>query len=426
MCAQAPGIVSCYAGDGNQDGLTFIHGWNDENGTPAVPVVRDVSVLNVNCEDALRSLLPPDRRLRSRLPGGAPLRDAAGIRPGDEPRSFSTRRDAGTTAARWTTTAREQGSARRSGQGSAQGSPMTSSDGRRSRSRSRPSSRSVPNISGRSPVSPTHTSPSRRTCRAIRRRPAQAPGRSSTSKLSTLDVVPDANSRNTGDPPLASVIVTVGLRPPFQIQSPLEPPVVLRVASPSGSQNQAFDCDTTFNFQTEIENGCSTTYRENYGDWDNDGRHGVVRHPVRGLPERKRTATRHVRTVTAPGLRPCRDRRQDRPVPARHQPAAEDAELRAQQLAGESLRLPGLLHRPRLRERSTLRHAGRDRLRNVSRSWKQLSRSRSSTSRASMSQAGTRRATTCLVPTTSPIPGIRPGIDEVSTTETSGATSSTS
>jgi hypothetical protein len=47
--------------------------------------------------------------------------------------------------------------------------------------------------------------------------------------------------------------------------------VVLRVASPSGSQNQAFDCDTGLNFATEITDGCQTTYRENYGDWDGNG-----------------------------------------------------------------------------------------------------------------------------------------------------------
>ena len=51
ICAQSPGLVKCYAGSGNQDGLTFIHGWSDANGTPAAPVIRDVSVLNVDCED---------------------------------------------------------------------------------------------------------------------------------------------------------------------------------------------------------------------------------------------------------------------------------------------------------------------------------------------------------------------------------------
>ena len=50
ICAGDP-LISCYAGDGNQDGLTFIHGWTDENGTPAVPAIRDVSVLNRRASD---------------------------------------------------------------------------------------------------------------------------------------------------------------------------------------------------------------------------------------------------------------------------------------------------------------------------------------------------------------------------------------
>ena len=72
-------------------------------------------------------------------------------------------------------------------------------------------------------------------------------------KITTLDppaVASDANSRNTGSvfppPNPPSTLVRRHRRPagkPFQLKSPLAPPVVLRVASPSGSQNQAFDCD---------------------------------------------------------------------------------------------------------------------------------------------------------------------------------------
>ena len=83
ICGQAPAIVSCYAGDGNQDGLTFIHGWNAENGTPAVPVVRDVSVLNVNCEDLSAPYFLRTGDCDLGLRGRAPLRHRADIRPGD-------------------------------------------------------------------------------------------------------------------------------------------------------------------------------------------------------------------------------------------------------------------------------------------------------------------------------------------------------
>jgi hypothetical protein len=85
-------------------------------------------------------------------------------------------------------------------------------------------------------------------------------------KLTTEEPgVLDANSRNSG--PDRSMIVTVGFKKPLRIEDPLAPPRVLRVASPSGSQNQAFDCDKTNNFEAEIENGCQTTYRLNYDDW---------------------------------------------------------------------------------------------------------------------------------------------------------------
>jgi hypothetical protein len=75
----------------------------------------------------------------------------------------------------------------------------------------------------------------------------------------------DANSRNSG--PDRSVVVTVGFRKPLRIESPFAPPLLLRVASPSGSQNQAFDCDKGINFAQEIEDGCKTTYGVNYDDW---------------------------------------------------------------------------------------------------------------------------------------------------------------
>ena len=125
------------------------------------------------------------------------------------------------------------------------------------------------------------------------------------------------NSRNTGDPALASVIVTVGFGRPFQVESPLAPPVVLRVASPSGSQNQAFDCDTGINFQNEIANGCQTTYRENYGDWNDDGDQGVGGTSSAPTTRTARACRADPRPPTpAPDCVRVRDRRQDRPVPA--------------------------------------------------------------------------------------------------------------
>jgi len=225
ICTGDP-LISCYAGDGNEDGLTFIHGWNDENGTPAQPVVR-VKLFGTGChktQGCNMAYLGPGE------PGESIWGTTQNARFADDffgRASFSIR---------VTTTFPAGVTNQRTFAGVAHPYVAEPADLQGNQ---------APPGAGAGPVE--------------------------YLKLTTLDPVPDANSRNTGDPPLASVIVTVGLRPPFQIESPLEPPFVLRVASPSGSQNQAFDCDKPFNFRTEIENGCMTTYRENYGDWDKDG-----------------------------------------------------------------------------------------------------------------------------------------------------------
>ena len=64
--------------------------------------------------------------------------------------------------------------------------------------------------------------------------------------------------------------MTVGLNKPLQIQDPLVRPFLLRFASKSGSLNQALDCDAGIVFKDEIADGCQTTYRVNYYDWDNN------------------------------------------------------------------------------------------------------------------------------------------------------------
>lgn len=270
ICGQEPGVVSCYAGDGNQDGLTFIHGWSDANGTPAAPVVRDVSVLNVNCEDDSAPYF-----LRT---GDCDLGATAVLHfeptPGFDPRTAEVVLEAPGCGRNGCTMSFDRF-------GSGIGETIWTGFGARFADDFFGRSTFSISVTTEFPVGVEHQRTFTGVAHPYVAEPAdlrgnQAPpgagaGPVEYLKLSTLDPVPDANSRNTGDPPLASVIVTVGLRPPFQIQSTLEPPVVLRVASPSGSQNQAFDCDRPYNFQTEIENGCQTTYRENYGDWDDDG-----------------------------------------------------------------------------------------------------------------------------------------------------------
>jgi hypothetical protein len=61
----------------------------------------------------------------------------------------------------------------------------------------------------------------------------------------------------------ANLHVTVGLQPPLTAAGPLDPPVVLRFGSPSGSQNQALDCDKNITFHDEMLNGCQNPYTRN-------------------------------------------------------------------------------------------------------------------------------------------------------------------
>ncbi|CAN5212452.1 hypothetical protein BH09ACT13_BH09ACT13_08630 [soil metagenome] len=64
ICGQAPSLVRCYAGDGNQDGLAFIHGWSDAPGSIAAAQIRDVSVSNMapTAPRATSSPLPTSSR----------------------------------------------------------------------------------------------------------------------------------------------------------------------------------------------------------------------------------------------------------------------------------------------------------------------------------------------------------------------------
>jgi hypothetical protein len=271
ICTGDP-LISCYAGEGNEDGLTFIHGWSDANGTPAAPVVRDVSVINQTCED-----LSAPYFLRT---GDCQLGAQAVIHFGTNPLFDPRTADVALFA---------PGCHRTQGCRMAYVGPGASGE---SIWRTTQNATFADDFFGRAifsitvrtmfPAGVTNTRTFTGVAHPYVAEPADLQGNQAPSgagagpveylKLSTLDPgIPDANSRNTGDPALASVVVTLGLKRPFQIESPLAPPIVLRVASPSGSQNQAFDCDKPYNFQTEIANGCRTTYRENYGDWDGSG-----------------------------------------------------------------------------------------------------------------------------------------------------------
>ncbi|MBA2642137.1 MAG: hypothetical protein H0U82_04320 [Actinobacteria bacterium] len=263
ICAQDPGLVTCYAGDGNQSGLSFIHGWSDAPATPAQPRICDVSLVSVTCGDDLSApyfLRAGDCDLGAKavidfaFAGNPKPNPPAGIAadvkldapgcPGQGCKMEYLGPGATASESIWMTT---------------QNATLDAKLGRADfsikwRTERADGSKPSGTFSGVA-------------------HPYVANGDSGPVeylKLTTADApVADPNSRNSG--PDRSVIVKVGLRKPFQVESPLAPPVVLRVASPSGSQNQAFDCDKSINFRNEIANGCQTTYRENYGDFDKDG-----------------------------------------------------------------------------------------------------------------------------------------------------------
>jgi len=274
ICGQDPGLVTCYAGAGNQDGLTFIHGWSDIPGTPGPPPgpqIRDVSLFAVTCADDLSAPYFLRSAEDCKLGAEAVIDFGFDLDPTPAP-------PAGISAV-----VKLQGpgcgnqgcTMEYVGEATAQNESIWRTESQFSTLDPRPQGLGRQNYSiswqTEDPVGVGHSG----TFGGVAH-PYVADGRSGPIdylKITTSDPVdpsvdppvPDPNSRNTGPP--KSVIVTVGLRKPLRIEDPLSAPMLLRVASPSGSQNQAFDCDKGVNFATEIENGCLTTYGLNYDDW---------------------------------------------------------------------------------------------------------------------------------------------------------------
>ena len=82
--------------------------------------------------------------------------------------------------------------------------------------------------------------------------------------------VGDANSIELNDPGNAhyNYTVTVGLPKPLSIANYTDDPLVLRLGSPSGSQNQAWDCDNGINSRKRLR----TDVRPRTGRTDRSGR----------------------------------------------------------------------------------------------------------------------------------------------------------
>ena len=259
ICSQAPNLVKCYAGDGNQSGLTFIHGWSDAPGTPAAPQIRDAHVTDVDCaaddDSAPYFLLTGDCTVGARvvidfgITGNPVPNPPTGVNAevtlhapgcGHHGCDMSYESSFGTEST-W----------------SATGAFLDPSSGRATFSIE---------WATESPSGVGHSGTFTGVAHPFVATDASGPVL--YLELSTMDAgIVDANSRNQGT---RSVVVTVGLNKPLEIRDPLLPPLLLRYASPSGSLNQALDCDKGSPLKDEIEGGCQTTYGLNYDNWDAD------------------------------------------------------------------------------------------------------------------------------------------------------------
>jgi Flp pilus assembly protein TadG len=260
ICSQSPNLVKCYAGDGNESGLTFIHGWSDASATPAAPKIRDFSVTDVDCatddDSAPYFLLTGDCHLgaiakidfgvtgdpRLSPPTGAKAEVAlkAPGCPNNKGCPMSWLSTSGTTSTWYAT-----------------GATLDPAIGR--------STFSV-DWKTDSPAGSGHSGTFTGVAHPYVATDASGPVQ--YLKLATSDPgITDPNSRNQGT---RSVSVTVGLNKPLQIRDPLAPSLLLRYASPTGSLNQALDCDRGITLKDEIANGCQTPYGLNYDNWDHD------------------------------------------------------------------------------------------------------------------------------------------------------------
>jgi Flp pilus assembly protein TadG len=286
ICGQAPNLVACYGGSSNTSGLSFIHGFLGIAGAPEAPQIRDFNVgdpldtcvdddsapyfvLTGDCDVSVRAIIDfgvdgdpsrdptagePDRigaEVVLRAPGcpnrGCEMRyDSQSV--DEESIWYTTRspvlpaadsRDNGRQnfAIEWTThvdDAAVPGFAPVEHNGTFDGvaHPFVAND-----------------LSG--PVLYLKLNADRW-----------------DSELGAWVEAYDANSVNKGN--TYKYVVEVGLVKPLQLRDPLEDPVLLRYASPSGSLNQALDCDKGIPLPDEIRDGCQTAYGLNYYDWDND------------------------------------------------------------------------------------------------------------------------------------------------------------
>jgi Putative Flp pilus-assembly TadE/G-like len=268
-CGQAPGLVACYGNPASQtSGLSFIHGYTG-GGSPSVanPEIRQVELVGGNCTPA--DLSAP----YFVLDGGCSATVRAvidfGFNGDPQPLTAACATVPGYT---WADTG---------GPGTWEG-PVN-----------------LPVSSGRNVVNITVSSgnveqgssgtcannqPNSKTFTKVAAPFVADDSPVSSGPVEYLDLdawrcdgsapFPDANSVELNDVgnPCYQYWVTVGFQKPHSLTTNYtDPPLLLRMASPSGSQNQAWDCDSGRNFVEEISTGCKTVYVENYADPDGPG-----------------------------------------------------------------------------------------------------------------------------------------------------------
>jgi len=272
ICNQDPGLVKCYGTGASQtSGLSFIHGYNGGGGgTLQNPIVRGVELVASGCTAADLSAayftLDGGAGCTATMSAVVDFGISGATNPTTFPRCVTVNASPGGTMA-WS--------------GNVTGGSLFTA------------SFNLATGSGRNAVNLSWTSEDRpgppNNCNQTRWsgpfNKVAAPYVADTAsgpiqyldltafKADGITLMPDANSVELNDPgnPNYKYFVTVGLPKPLSVGNYADPPLLLRMASPSGSQNRAWDCDSGIRFEEEIENGCNTTYIENYRDLDGDG-----------------------------------------------------------------------------------------------------------------------------------------------------------
>ena len=267
ICGQSPGLIRCYGGSTATSGLTFIHAYNGSyNGSKPSPQVRQVELLPAGCA------VPADYSAPYFTLDGAcsaVVRAVVDFGVTDDPQPLNkacaeingfTWAAGGPdpTLGVWTgSVALPAGSGR-------QVVNLTWKSGNNEQGNSGNCANNQPNGGTMSKVAAPYVS-------NLASGPVQYLKLFATYADGTI--VGDPNSVEKNDPGNQSYNyrVKVGLPKPNQITNYTDPPLLLRMASPSGSQNRAWDCDSNTRFEDEIRNGCRTKYIENYRDVDGDG-----------------------------------------------------------------------------------------------------------------------------------------------------------